>query len=1678
LLQHVKDADTYLSVAVIVLTTLACLQLRAFARPPPLPPKRLPRRPVVSISFRPDEIRTTNSVVSTIRAETLIKEVVPPVRQSGSHVWKQFHGTNKNLETSRTDDDYRYLSKALDLNSSDVGLKSRETSTKHQTTMGAIPLGANEDRSRDGEDSGDDDTEEPSSQFRFVWPGHDDLPDSFAPLLSSSTMELLTKTTSIELVHALKFEGSIRLRPGSHEVPLNIDRSRPQLRFDIPLVPSVEDRTIPSENGDAESVGSLNSPGLATTAVKSTSGVGCRMTVVARLGSDSLDVSADWDVATMTSARSSPMVKDASVAFDPPLALSNVAPTLIHFPTLFEDNYVHSTLRRVQLIRILIDLISISSQFLEKVLWIIESQCQIHLSHISVKPVYKGKKKATSTVTTRVNSFNVKAEVTPEWHLPLAFSGHAVLFGFIPIPFVSVVLPTFIIPQPHALLTKLLSQNPLASTRRIHREKLAEPRIAIALINSISHFSTEFQILATPPAIDVDVTLPGGVNIAAEVKMGRDPGTGRSRSHNPVLQQSNEAGTTLPVTSSVDNASLSSWTTGFPEPSGAFVSRVKHKSAEKVDDSIGMHRNRFAAAEYTYDSNHEVPWLVDFSAKGSVGREKLSVLILKCVLRQGEKSESQGTNMIFHLRDSTMRSRTASFFAGRGSFAIWRLHSSNYNEVEQQRQLSTQHSLPLNASSDDDAPSVATIFLFPEEASSGTLRQRILRYDYTFDVLEETRLDAVSVCVRATHPMLNGGTVISVILESSYAFGSLAARESDAILDPTERQRKRNILRHLPATDVTFGIQNIFIPPESESYSDDGQTLFIPELKGGRMQIRLIGGLPRECMPRGLITRRESSVPSNSTLEGIKLIVDFDIASLVLRTVGHVKEFPEIEVFEGMKLKTNLVGLILGSVRVHLRPQKLSTTATSTGPNIFNPLEAHEIDFSGSSLSMKVKEYSATLGHRRIMIPTESSFVVDILESIVDMTFDGKTSCELGWDFQGLSPVLQVTEVGGSVTEASPEQRQQVGLLISPLRQGRVSFRVSSVGGISIQGALTSRTDKEGLYDWKFFNALVNPDVESVERMFKVLQDDRTMRKLLQILKLINNDMHNVAAYLHKQILRIKQILDRESIREPSDAIPLRKLTRLVTRLVTNDVEQVETFLPIVKRIIDGNGLDVVRTKEHLQQHLSFYDNWAPEIDRVVRMVAMLLAPVASTQPFVDPKTTPLSEVEHYNSMFSEIPSASAIYDHLADKPKLPLEASFSNLVGRVAPYLTFDQIEYILEARDSSDWQPADLRRLRYVYSIKRKVMDIAESYGGMSFLPQSFMVSVFLGEATRSSLRASYGLCNEIELLRKGVDAKYIERLAPPLGVASLLWKNHDSPKNGIPTTVETIETRTAIGYDLGDSLLGPSDVAILLQAGLTSVMKSSTVVQLNQRMLLDLMCSQPTSFAVAVLAEIGSAGGSPSPRSLTGALMALLELDQTAFRIRHRINVHGLLESWIPGLKIPKRDDYMAGGRWARQSYYEALFSVAGSVLEDAEVYFALKGHLQRVRSHKESDPLPGVDEHRLQQSESTSLESLPSLTRLQQSTILAQQSIDRADLMGVKVLNNLLANERKTENSDEFRKCIQLYRDAFRECAKTQSIDKHAFHLPWFSEFYCRNYDALMILSMFENVRDDVGKTRLW
>ncbi len=189
----------------------------------------------------------------------------------------------------------------------------------------------------------------------------------------------------------------------------------------------------------------------------------------------------------------------------------------------------------------------------------------------------------------------------------------------------------------------------------------------------------------------------------------------------------------------------------------------------------------------------------------------------------------------------------------------------------------------------------------------------------------------------------------------------------------------------------------------------------------------------------------------------------------------------------------------------------------------------------------------------------------------------------------------------------------------------------------------------------------------------------------------------------------------------------------------------------------------------------------------------------------------------------------------------------------------------------------------------------------------------------------------------------------------------------------------------------------------------------------------------------------------------------------------------QQWLPGVKIPKRDDYMAGGRWARQSYYEAIYSVATSILEDAECYMALKSHIQRDRAHTESDPIPHPRDEPTTQSDLSfdgAVDDDGVSSKLTTAIENAKAKIAEADDVGSRVVVKVMQNEQSTKKSDEYKHAVEVYREAFDACARVLALDKLAFQSSWFRAFYQRNYDALMIKSVFDNVIDNVDKVRYW
>ena len=962
-------ADQYLALILIFLICLSFKQLHAFSRPPPVQRKRLPRRPALQILFKPDDISSSNDMHGH-----------QPAHGMGMPDGEQEEDTVVREE----DDEGLGVSPRIP---SVVGSDSRPgdeysaASTSSRKKTPSISSKSVPGTSHDYEKK----TKEPTIRPH-------DLPDSFAPLLSSSQMELIYESLSTSLLHGTVLNAQLRLRSSRHEIPLDKDSSRPQLILDIPKT-------------------------------------GCKVNAVAAVGSDGFSTEEDLDPGIETTKRSYPMVKHAGVTLDPPLPLVNVAPTLIHFPTLFEDNVVKYTLRRVQIVRFALDALKSISSFIEKVLWILESKCQIHLGKVSINPMYKGAEHVGD---------NISDMGEPQWRLSLAFSGHVVLFGWIPIPFVNISLPTWIIPQPHALLEYLVSSQPLASAK-MKREAIAEERIALALIDTVETWGVEVEAVATPPALGVDLALPGGITIAVEAMHGTDVSGGRPRGG----VEGNGNMRRGMVESLSNSDTLSSCTFSENDARNRIrTGRRSHRSKSK--GSIQKNAN----LTKIFDANDLVPWKFHAVLKGKINADKLSVQCTKICAT--------------HDPSAAGMEEVGSKISASGNFVVCIPDIATYEKAEQnahqpRKRASTNqlHHLALEA----ERRSVAAILLFPEKKSPSLkyMNQRpasMLKYDYNFDIDDDTSLDAVSLSIGATHPMLKGGTIITTILETIYSYGTLSARE-ESLVDMSELRRKRNILRHLPVVDFTAGIQNIFIPEESMSFSDDAQTNCIPELLGGQMMMRVVGGFSENESSLHSPSSRDNKGGRNSTVDdsamtnlyvkdGVKVVVDFG-GSVALNNSTNVNEFPELNIFDDQKLLSTFIGSIDGTIGFHLRPQKIDTEASEPlTKNLFNPLEAYEIDFSDSNAAIKISEANVTLGHRRLIIPSETAFGIFIVNSVVDMAFDGNTECELNWDFQGSSPILQSTEVGLNPQLASHEEKRQVNLLINSLRQGRFNLNVSS----------------------------------------------------------------------------------------------------------------------------------------------------------------------------------------------------------------------------------------------------------------------------------------------------------------------------------------------------------------------------------------------------------------------------------------------------------------------------------------------------------------------------------------------------------------------------------------------------------------------------------------------------------
>lgn len=258
--------------------------------------------------------------------------------------------------------------------------------------------------------------------------------------------------------------------------------------------------------------------------------------------------------------------------------------------------------------------------------------------------------------------------------------------------------------------------------------------------------------------------------------------------------------------------------------------------------------------------------------------------------------------------------------------------------------------------------------------------------------------------------------------------------------------------------------------------------------------------------------------------------------------------------------------------------------------------------------------------------------------------------------------------------------------------------------------------------------------------------------------------------------------------------------------------------------------------------------------------------------------------------------------------------------------------------------------------------------------------------------------------------------------------------------------LEARESAGFEaIFRSLLSPEDVATLLSAGISSKYHGQ-LVQINQDRLFDLILRRGRDYAIAVFYEIGQG----NVRILNSMLLSFLEQSQS--HLRKTVN-RAKAMSELLDYDVPNRADYMAGGHRAKDSYYAAIHELSVYILSQSQAYEAAKMHMQMLRN-----PLRGT----------TTTQG-----ELEQN---AHQLLQAADNMAQGFdFDNL-----EPDNDITIR--LQSMRDAYGEAyAAAQTLLKaqpSAFKLAWFSDFWSRTHEMLVLRSFLRNLRDQVEECVAW
>jgi hypothetical protein len=545
---------------------------------------------------------------------------------------------------------------------------------------------------------------------------------------------------------------------------------------------------------------------------------------------------------------------------------------------------------------------------------------------------------------------------------------------------------------------------------------------------------------------------------------------------------------------------------------------------------------------------------------------------------------------------------------------------------------------------------------------------------------------------------------------------------------------------------------------------------------------------------------------------------------------------------------------------------------------------------------------------------------------------------------------------------------------------------------VSPEGRLRFSGEREGLYGIRYFNTLLNPAADP-EHLAELLRSDEALGHVFSALELLSPELAQRAELVRDIAFGVRAIARRLGIEQPRHFIPRPAMARFLSVLLAGDECEAGRIADQIRAVTEARGLDPIAVKNIVRPYLDPFDA-DYEVAAVVRWLEALFRPIEPPAEEAASEQVPLALQSGFEADLRALPSAAEIYERV-ESGEDPV--GFAAVLCRVAPLLTERQLAWIV-ARAPPDWGAERVRWLGYVHAVKRRVGRIAEAYGGVEYALQGLVIATFVGEAVAN-----------------GQDPTQLDGEA--------FGGSRDWP----PACA-----------------LGPAEVATLLEAGL-ALDRQDRQTQINNRMLLELLVRRPGDFMMQVLAEVGQ----DNPNALAGVLFAFLEQEQD--HMREPMDLPALVERKL-GLAVPRRRDFMAGGRRAADSYFEALGTLADAVIARADRHLARKSHLQQCR-HRTARAWRSRPEH---------AEIIAS----------ARSAVRLADEAG----RDWLAAGARGKRAKG--RAAARYRAAFERCAELLAADRTAFQSGWLKAFWARNEEALKVLGVVRNHQQDVDRVRFW